>query len=114
PVVSHHRSRTSEAWVPSATEAHRVPLDLDRIARLREVLGAARRLTDDYAEADPTWAGMPGSKAAAEAADQAASPELLHELNGAYAFAQVRVEAVLEFGESIALLCSESDGPSGS
>jgi hypothetical protein len=100
--------------VASAGESDRIPLNLDRIARLRELLSAARRLTDGYTEADPTWAGMPGSKAAAEATDPATSPALLYELNGAYAFAQVRVEAVLEYGESIALLCSESNGPSGS
>jgi hypothetical protein len=91
-----------------------VPLDHARIAKLREYLQLAQRLMTDHTESDPTWAGLPGSRAAAEAADPNSSEALLHELNGAYAFAQVRMLAVLEYAESISLLCSADDGPEGS
>ena len=95
------------------SEPFRMALDLDRIARLRDFLAAAQQLAADYTRGDPTWAGMPESKAAAESTDSAASPALLNELNGAYAFAQMRVQAVMEHAESIASLCGEG-GPSGS
>jgi hypothetical protein len=96
------------------TEAERVPLDHPRMVKLREYLELAQQLITDHTEADPTWAGLPGSKAAAETADLDSSAALLHELNGVYAFAQVRMFAVLEYAESISLLCSADDGPAGS
>src|SRR5580704_10160372 len=95
-------------------EPDRIPVDLDRIARLNDFIGIALRLVNDYTETDPTWAGLPGSTAAAEATDPDSSPALLYELNGAYAFAQVRLQAVLEYAESIATLCTVPGGPTGS
>jgi hypothetical protein len=95
------------------SEPVRMPLHLDRIARLRDFLAAAQQLAADCARGDPTWAGMPESKAAAESTDPTASPALLNELNGAYAFAQMRVQAVMEHAESIATLWAEG-GPPGS
>jgi hypothetical protein len=96
------------------TASVRVPLDLLRIAKLGEFLDIAQRLMTEYTEPDPTWTGLPGSKAGSERADPSSSEALLHELNGAYAFAQVRMLAVLEYAESISALCSPVGGPSGS
>lgn len=75
----------------SRKEPDRIPLDLDRIGRLSNFLSAAQQIAEDYTQADQTWAGLPGSKAATEAVDPAASAALLYELNGAYAFAQLRL-----------------------
>jgi len=100
--------------VTPTDEPDRIPLNLDRIANLSNFIRTAEKLADDYTQGDPTWSGLPGSKATAEAGDPTAWPALLHELNGAYAFAQVRLLAVLEYAESISILCSGTGGPSGS